>query len=104
MAGNYGEAGALDLYGEAHGLPPVISSSNSLWYRGCSEFEPEVVIVVGFERDYAGHFFEQCKWVDTVKTHHGVKNEETNFHAGLYVCSSPRRPWSEMWKDFQVFQ
>ena len=33
LAGNYGEAGALDLYGPAYGLPRVISGSNSLWAR-----------------------------------------------------------------------
>ncbi len=50
LAGNYGEAGALDLYGPTYDLPPVISGSNSLWARGYGSYDPETVIVVGFER------------------------------------------------------
>ena len=29
LTGNYGEAGAIDLYGPAYGLPPAISGVNS---------------------------------------------------------------------------
>jgi hypothetical protein len=49
LAGNYGEAGALDLYGDEYGLPRIISGANSYWYRGYGNPEPETVIVVGFE-------------------------------------------------------
>ena len=34
LAGNYGEAGAIDLYGPAHGPPKAISGVNSYWLRG----------------------------------------------------------------------
>jgi 4-amino-4-deoxy-L-arabinose transferase-like glycosyltransferase len=62
LAGNYGEAGALDLYGKQYNLPLIVSGSNSLWYRGYGEPEPETVIVVGFESSYAGSFFGLCKY------------------------------------------
>jgi hypothetical protein len=104
LAGNYGEAGALDLYDGEFDFPLVLSGSNSLWYRGYGEFEPETVIVVGFEGSYASHFFKQCKFMDTVKNRYSVKNEETTHHTGLYVCREPRSPWSEMWKEMQWFQ
>jgi Dolichyl-phosphate-mannose-protein mannosyltransferase len=104
LAGNYGEAGALDLYGPGNSLPRVISGSNSLWYRGYGNPEPGTVIVVGFEGDYAAHFFKQCKLADIVKNRYGVKNEETRFHTGLYVCHNPRKPWNEMWNEMQWFQ
>jgi len=104
LAGNYGEAGALDLYGDEHGLPPIITGSNSYWYRGYGSFEPETVIVVGFESPYAGQFFNSCKYAGTVKNQYGVKNEESSWHTGLYVCREPRHPWSEMWQDMQWYQ
>jgi hypothetical protein len=31
---NYGEAGAVNLYGPQYGLPRAISGVNSFWYRG----------------------------------------------------------------------
>jgi 4-amino-4-deoxy-L-arabinose transferase-like glycosyltransferase len=104
LAGNYGEAGALDLYGRSLGLPPVISGADSFWYRGYGSFEPETVIVVGFERGYAGQFFSSCTSAGTVTNQYNVRNEETTRHTGLYVCRRPRQPWAEMWKGMLWFQ
>jgi 4-amino-4-deoxy-L-arabinose transferase-like glycosyltransferase len=104
LAGNYGEAGALDLYGTEYGLPPVISGADSLWYRGYGDVDPETVIVVGFDRGYAEKFFQQCKTMGVVSNRYKVKNEESTHHTGLYICRQPRRIWSEMWKDMQWFQ
>jgi len=104
LAGNYGEAGAFDLYGDAYGLPPVISGSNSRWYRGYGDPEPETVIVVGLERDYTNRFFKLCEFSGTVRNSYNVKNEETTRHTGLYVCRQPRQPWSEMWQEMWWFQ
>jgi hypothetical protein len=104
LAGNYGEAGALDLYGRDLGLPPVISGADSFWYRGYGDPEPETVIVVGLERGYAEQFLQSCTFAGTVTNHYGIKNEETTRHTGLYICRQPHRPWSEMWKDMLWFQ
>jgi hypothetical protein len=104
LAGNYGEAGALDLYSSRFDLPPVISGSNSLWARGYGNLEPETVIVVGFEYAYAMNYFRSCSQEGTVTNRYGVKNEESTRHTGLYVCRSPRLPWAKMWQTMQWFQ
>ena len=104
LTGNYGEAGALDLYGDPYNLPRIISGTNSLWYRGYGEPEPETVIVVGFEGAYASNFFRSCKYSGTVTNAYQIKNEETTYHTGLYVCRDPRRPWKDMWQEMQWFQ
>jgi hypothetical protein len=104
LAGNYGEAGALDLYGSEYGLPRMITGANTMWYRGYGDPEPETVIVVGFESEYTRHFFKSCEFSGTVKNSYSVKNEETTFHTGLYICREPRRPWGEMWQEMQWYQ
>jgi hypothetical protein len=104
LAGNYGEAGALDLYGDEYGLPRVISGGNSLWYRGYGDPEPETVIVVGFDGSYAKNFFSSCEFAGTVSNRYGVRNEESSYHTSMYICRQPRQPWSEMWQDMQWFQ
>jgi 4-amino-4-deoxy-L-arabinose transferase-like glycosyltransferase len=104
LAGNYGEAGAFDLYGDEYGLPAVISGTNSLWYRGYGEPEPETVIAVGFESAHAQAFFKTCEYSGTVTNRFQVKNEETTHHTGLYVCREPRRPWSDLWQEMQWYQ
>jgi hypothetical protein len=104
LAGNFGEAGALDLYGKDYGLPRMISGSNSLWYRGYGEPEPETVIVVGFDGTYASHFFETCVYQDRVRNSYNVLNEESSRHTSLFICRNPRTSWSEMWQEMQWFQ
>lgn len=104
LAGNYGEAGALDLYGAGYDLPPIISGANSLWARGYGDPEPQTLIVVGFDRPYAEHFFRSCQPAGQVSNRYGVKNEESTHHTGLYVCRQPRRPWADMWQEMQWFQ
>lgn len=104
LAGNYGEAGAFDLYGPEYNLPPMISGSNSLWARGYGDPAPELVIVVGFEGYYALRYFESCQAAGQVRNRYGVKNEESSYHTTIFVCRQPKRPWSEMWPDMQWFQ
>jgi hypothetical protein len=104
LAGNYGEAGALELYGGTYGLPPVISGSNSMWARGYGDPPPETVILVGFDSRYSSQFFKECKPVGRVTNRYGVINEESSNHTILYVCRQPRNPWPEMWKMMQWFQ
>jgi hypothetical protein len=104
LAGNYGEAGAFDLYGDEYGLPRVISGTNSLWYRGYGDPEPRTVIAVGFESAHAKAFFNSCEYSGTVTNEFQIKNEETTHHTGLYVCREPRRPWSELWQEMQWYQ
>jgi hypothetical protein len=104
LAGNYGEAGALELYGKEYGLPQTISGANSMWTRGYGAFEPETVIVVGFESAYAKRFFKTRQYSGRVTNRYGVQNEESTRHTGLFVCRGPHRPWQVMWQEMQWYQ
>src|SRR5208283_2087922 len=61
LAGNYGEVGALNLYGEKYGLPRAISGVNSSWERGYGEPAPETLIVVGFPKEFVEGHFAACR-------------------------------------------
>ena len=108
VSGNYGEAGALELYGPSQGLPPgpphQVTGSNSLWARGYGAPPPEMVLLVGFDRDYAMRFFGMCSPKGTVTNPWGVENEETTDHTSLYLCRKVLRPWAEFWPEMQWFQ
>jgi len=47
---NYGQAGAIDLFGPRYGLPKAISAHNSYWIWGPGECRGEVVLVIGGDR------------------------------------------------------
>jgi hypothetical protein len=103
LAGNYGEAGAINLYGPAYGLPEAISGINSYWLRGYGDPPPQTLIVVGFQRDRVEQYFETCKLVGPVTNRYNVKNEETTAYPGIFICRGLRQPWPELWPHFRQF-
>ncbi len=103
LTANYGEAGAINLYGPAQNLPAAISGVNSFWARGYGEPPPEVVIVVGFSRERAERFFAECEPAGRVTNRFGVKNEETSDNPEIFICRKPRLPWPELWPKLRSF-
>ncbi|MEO5721614.1 MAG: hypothetical protein ABIR71_09115 [Chthoniobacterales bacterium] len=103
LAGNYGEAGALNLYGPAWHLRKAISGTNTSWWRGYGTIPPEVVILVGFSRESAERFASQVEWAGQITNRHGVQNEETRDHPDIFVCRGFKKSWPEFWKSFQRF-
>jgi len=103
LAGNYGEAGAVNLYGPAHDLPQGISGVNSYWPRGYGEPPPETLIVLGFRRDAVDRLFESCHHVGRVSNPYGIQNEEARDHPDIFLCGSPRQPWPDIWRELRRF-
>jgi hypothetical protein len=103
LAGNYGEAGAIHLYGPAYGLPTAISGINSYWLRGYGDPPPETVIALGFQRDSLDSLFAQCEFAGPVTNLYAVENEETRDYPGIFVCRGLRAPWPVLWPTFRWF-
>jgi hypothetical protein len=61
LTGNYGEAGAVDLYGPARGLPQALSIVNSFWLRGYGDHPPQTLIVVGLSPRFVETNFATCE-------------------------------------------
>jgi len=103
MAGNYGEAGAINLYGPSYGLPRAISGINSFWQRGYGDPPPETLIVVGLSKRFLDKNFAACQLTGHTGNSYRVKNEETEDHPDIYVCRGLRQSWPEFWADFRYY-
>jgi 4-amino-4-deoxy-L-arabinose transferase-like glycosyltransferase len=103
LAANYGEVGAINLYGPAHGLPQAISGVNSVWQRGYGNPPPQTLIVLGFSQRFRERNFPSCRLAGHETNPYGIKNEETRDHPDIYVCGPPKDPWPTFWSDFQYF-
>ena len=103
LGGNYGEAGAISLYGPEYGLPRAISGINSFWYRGYGDPPPQSLIIVGLSRHFVDEHFESCRLAGHTWNSYGIKNEETEDHPDIWVCGPPKAGWPEFWKDFRYF-
>jgi 4-amino-4-deoxy-L-arabinose transferase-like glycosyltransferase len=103
LTGNYGQAGAINLYGPRHGLPSAISGVNSYWLRGWGEVPPQSAIVLGYSAEGAERLFERCDEVGKVTNRYGVENEESTHRPAILLCRSPRFNWSDAWPHLRRF-
>jgi len=103
LTGNYGEGGALNLYGPSRGLPFAMSGTNSFWYRGYDKREPQTVIVVGLEREEVDANFSSCVIAAKNTNAFGVENEESRDHPDIYLCRGLKAPWPAFWKKFRRY-
>ena len=103
LAENYGEAGALELYGPKYALPVPISTVNDFHDRGYGPFEPQTLIVVGGHLEDESKFFEGCSVVSTVHLPYDVQDEETVNHPQILICHRMRFSWPVVWARSQDF-
>jgi 4-amino-4-deoxy-L-arabinose transferase-like glycosyltransferase len=103
LAGNYGEAGAINFYGPDYGLPAAISGTNSFWARGYGDQPPETVILIGFSREFGERLFESCELAGKISNPYNVRNEETTDHPDIFVCRHLRQSWPQFWKNFRRY-
>jgi hypothetical protein len=102
FAGNYGEAGAINILGADKGLPTAISATNQYWLRGFGDPPPQQVIVLGESPASISRWFSDCSYAGRLDNPQQIENEEAEY-AGMYLCRHINRPWQEMWPEMQEF-
>lgn len=95
LAENYGEAGALDLYGPPLSLPQVVSPHLTYYYWAPRRMAPQTVIAVGYSDDQLRPLFADVEAAGSISNSYGLRNEE--FGRPIFVCRHPRRP---LWQDW----
>ena len=102
LVGNYGEVGALSLYGDKYGLPSAISGVNSSWERGYGG-PAETFIVAGYPREIVAKHFASCVVAAHAWNKYGVVNEETMEDPDIFVCRELKESWTEFWSGMRKF-
>jgi hypothetical protein len=98
LAGNYGEASALELLGT--GLPPVYSGHNAYWNWGPPPDDLTVVVHVGdWSETQWSPYFEGCTTVATIHNRFGIPNQEEG--QAILVCTGLRQSWSFIWPNLR---
>jgi len=103
LAENYGEVGAINLYGPRDGLPRAISGINSSWERGYGNPPPQTLIIVGFSREFVEANFTNCRLAAQNTNSYGVTTEETTERRDIFLCGPPIAGWPQFWKTFQYY-
>jgi hypothetical protein len=99
LAGNYGEAGAIDYFGPKLGLPKALSGHNSYFYWGPRNYSGACVIVFGERSDEFKALFAESRLAATTSNPHGMPNEQ---RVPIYLCRKPRASLAELWPTFKM--
>jgi hypothetical protein len=97
---NYGEAGAIDYFGGAYGLPKAISGFNNYYLWGPRDYAGEVVISVGVQLEKLHELFGDVEQVALIVSEYAIP-EETNLP--VYVCRKPRMPLRQAWPKLKFY-
>lgn len=96
FARNYGQAGALDLYGRALQLPPVISIAGSFYTFGHGQRDGRVFVTLGFELREMTDFCGAATLATRVVNPWGVREERD---VPIAVCRDPKMTLDALWRS-----
>jgi hypothetical protein len=95
-AGNYGQAGAIELFGKKYNFPPVVCGHNNYYLWSKDKLHGSVVLQLGYERDFK-ELKDRFKYVIEFPgefTNPYVTPHEN--HLKVFICRGPKIPYSEM--------
>jgi hypothetical protein len=95
VARNYGEAGAIDRYGPALGLPRAYSGHNAYGDWGPPPDGGAPVVGVGLRGAELAAHLRGCRVAARIGNRAGVDNDERG--KAVVICRGPRRSWSREW-------
>ena len=95
LAASYGEAGALDRFGPAHGLPPAHSPHNSYADFRRPQDDEATVVAVRYPVERLAPYFERCDELEVVDNGFNISNEVQG--TPIVVCRGLRATWADTW-------
>jgi hypothetical protein len=90
---NYGQAGAVDLFGPELGLPKAISGHLAYWMWGPRGATGEVVIVLDDDRETLERYFDSVELAGRVEHPYSMPYQ----HFDVWVCRGLKVPMAELW-------
>lgn len=95
LTGNYGEAGAIDMFGPQYGLPTALSGHQNHYLWGTMGFTGDNLITIQYGPRYLGRI---CSSVEKVGDHYhpwGMAEENDT----IYFCRGLKQPLAAIWED-----
>jgi hypothetical protein len=97
LAGNYGEASALEHYGRSRGLPLVLSGHLSWQYWRPKRLDQRFALVVGYDPGSLGEICSSWRTVAHIDNRWHIANEEQG--RTIDACTL-KRPLGELWHPY----
>jgi len=101
LAGNYGEAGAIDRYGLGDGLPQAYSGANNFWLWGPPPAADSAAMAVNVDPALLRREFAHVRRIATFWNGLGVDDDEQG--VPVYLATGLRTSWSRAWPAFREY-
>jgi Dolichyl-phosphate-mannose-protein mannosyltransferase len=96
---NYGQAGAIDHYGPALGLPKAISGHLSYFLWGPRGYTGDVMIVMDDHRERLQELFQSVQYAGRVEHPYSMPYE----HFDVWICRGARQPLAKVWPELKKY-
>ncbi len=98
FAQDYGQAGAVDFFGRAHGLPGAISGDRTYFLWGPRGYSGNCLIVLGDNRPRLEELFEHVEFVGTSASNPYALEQQID----VYICRGSKfGPLSALWPQIK---
>jgi hypothetical protein len=94
LAGNYGEAGALDFFGPRFGLPGAVSPAGSYWFFGPGSKPGELAVTIGIDQADLERFFDSVAPAARIREPWAVSEEQD---LTIFLATHPRLTLQQVW-------
>jgi hypothetical protein len=94
---NYGQAGAIDLYGPGLGLPPALSGHLAYHAWGPPAEDPQVLIVFDDDRRRLEELYESVEYGGRVEHPYSMPYQ----HFDVWVCRKPKVSLRAVWPELR---
>ena len=90
---NYGQAGAIDLFGPKYGLPKAISGHQCYFLWGPRDYTGECMIVMDDRQEALEGFFQLVTKVARAEHPYSMPYERFD----IFYCRGLKRPLKDLW-------
>jgi Dolichyl-phosphate-mannose-protein mannosyltransferase len=102
LAVNYGEAGAIDIYGQGLGLPQALSGQLSFWSWKPAHVPATSLLTVGYAPADLRFLCGSITKVSTVVVPYSVSNQEQG--TPILMCTSLKESLDDAWPALRHFE
>lgn len=96
---NYGQAGAIDRFGDRFGLTPAYSGHMSYAQWGQPPQTAGPTLVVGYRREQLERWFDRVEQAARVDNGVGLDNDEQG--TPVWVARDRLAPWAQLWPQLR---
>jgi hypothetical protein len=99
LAGNYGEAGAIDFFGSRYGLPKAISAHQNYYLWGPRQYTGESLILLQWSPASARRWCHDVQEGPALDPPYGMGEERYT----ILICRGLKEPLAEAWPKLKVW-